>query len=114
MAKPAPCQVCGQVPDAHFIITNRGIISWQFEQMTVAICIGCAIAVADEWKQALELVRAQQPEEPTEGVLEQIEADEGPQPLTPAEGPPKGRKSKTPETSSNGQEVTEAAPAAHE
>lgn len=114
MAQPIACQVCGQVPDAHYLLSNRGILPWQFEQMTIGICIGCLIQTTHEWEAALTAAMAEVEAEALYSpesldAIEEAEINPEPEPE-----PAPRRKSKTPAASSNGQEDPEAAPAAHD
>jgi hypothetical protein len=114
MAKPAPCQRCDQVPEAHFTVTNRGFIPWQYDQAVLNLCLNCFITTGAELGEAVAEAERLEAETPAEPILEQIEADEhlgDPEPAAPAA---RTKKSKQASAGANGQEVTEAAPTAHD
>lgn len=93
MAQPIPCAVCGEQPDADWMVTARTEATGWEPGTTVGLCVNCWIGLA--FAKAEEIMGDQPagPETPPEepGVLEQVEADEGEQPVARRNG--RARKS---------------------
>jgi hypothetical protein len=108
MANPAPCNRCQQVPDADYFLTNRLDTPWPYDQSTVALCFHCFIATANDMAEGYRLAMEQLEAMEGPGVLESIEAEEGP--VVPANPEPKSksRRSEKPDA------VPVAVPAAQE
>ena len=101
MANPIPCDRCGQVADAEFVVTDRTPDFAILGAPTQGICARCMVMLGEALRQALEAAYAEQeefrkqweadhPEEASgevqalaesvgtePGVLEQVEAEEG-------------------------------------
>jgi hypothetical protein len=73
-------------------VTNRLAVPWPFEQSTVALCVPCVIQFGIQMGEALQAALASLEAMAEPGALEQIEADEGKGPVSPAE--PKSRPRK--------------------
>ena len=121
MANPIPCDRCGQVADAEFVVTDRTPDFAILGAPTQGICARCMVMLGDALRQALEAAYAEQeafreqweaehPEQAqgevqgvtqsvgTEpGVLEQVEADEGRAQVVPQSASPKRRRKPAPE-----------------
>ena len=112
MANPIPCVNCLEVPDADFLVTNRLDMPWPFDQSTVGLCTTCLISMTAAMAEALAAVFGTAPEPEGPGVLEQVEAEEGPVKVASASS--KSRKPKEPEPVAvhAGPEATQEAPAA--
>lgn len=80
MAQQFPCQVCGEQPDADFMVTVRNAGLDLPPGTTVPICRGCLIGLCLSWAQTeIEAAEAQADPEAVPPA-EAAEADPGPQP----------------------------------
>lgn len=116
MANPIPCDRCGQVADAEFVVTDRTPDFSILGAPTQGICVSCMILLGKALGEALEAAYAEQEafqrqweadhpgEAPGEvqdpltsvgteaGVLEQVEAEEGRFHPAPQSAPTKRRR----------------------
>lgn len=96
MANPIPCQVCGEIEDADFMVTARSMSSQalfqavtQAELYTLGICMDCLIGLM----QAVEVARNQdtgpEPAGPEPEPAEpEVKGDGDPEPFPEGDPPP--------------------------
>ena len=110
MANPIPCVNCLEVPDADFLVTNRLDMPWPFDQSTVGLCTTCLIGAAAAMAEALAAVFGTAPEPEGPGVLEQVEAEEGPVKVASASSKSRRSKESDPVAVAVGPEAAEEVP----
>lgn len=94
MANPIPCGKCQEVADADLLVTDRTPDFQLLGVPTSGLCVRCYIEHAMELANALSAAMAQlEAEGDPDGVLAEIERDEGPQEVQESVPPaPKSRK----------------------
>jgi hypothetical protein len=112
MAKPVPCQVCGDSPQADYLVNNLGQRAWEFTPPVVAMCFLCLA----NWVYREVQVDAQEallgPDVPALETVEVLEHSELAAEVAPALEAPVPAKSRRTRTEANGTEAAEAAEAA--